>query len=805
MSGIMQRTLCAATVALLPLGLPVAQASAGGGSPFPPAPPIDVSGLPQGAVVRPESTEARRHPVEVRLLTEHAQVSPGSTISLGVHLVQDEAWHTYWKSPGDIGLPTVIQWTLPEGSVAHERTWPVPERFEQDGIVSFGYDREVLHITEVTLPEGLAAGPHTVEADVEWLVCKTSCIPGSAHVKTTIHVGDTATPGPHAPLFDAYRQRWPADSDLVDVTVTPCSTPVVPNSPFHTVFTVRAAEGHTLGDVGEALWPTFVPTSGLDWMVDSATLRREGDTLLVTVAATSFEPDPLPTGDRIGGLFQVPVDGGWVRTEVSNPIPWAATGTDVVRSDAAVCAGVGDGAADAPEEGPAEIADVELGEVYPPPDAFGNASGVAAWSVTMLLTNFLLAFVGGLILNVMPCVLPVLTLKLYGLVEQGGISDREKKQAGVLYTLGILSSFWVLALGVWGVRNVLGESVGWGYQMQYPGYVAGLATLVFLFGLSLFGVFEIPAFGTGSAHELSGKEGPSGYFFTGVFATLVATPCSAPFLGTATAFAFQAPTYMLVLVFTFVGLGLAFPFLIVAMVPAAYKLLPKPGEWMETFKQFLGFTLVATTLWLVSVLFGLLGTDGGMGFLAFLTTVSLGAWIFGRWGGVAMEGSKQLKALAVGVGVAMLGGWQFLSLELAPPEACAEGAVDVDGLSFVDEIPWQAFSPQRVADLQGQILFIDFTADWCVSCKVNEATVLETATVRDAMAKHGVVPLEADFTRKDPVIGEWLTQFERAGVPMYLVVPRRGLEGAVLLPEVITPGMVVEALEAAAAETVGQR
>ena len=343
---------------------------------------------------------------------------------------------------------------------------------------------------------------------------------------------------------------------------------------------------------------------------------------------------------------------------------------------------------------------------------------------------------------------------------------------------------------------MLGESVGWGFQMQYPGVVVVLATAVFVFGLSLFGVFEVPAFGTDNAHELSSQEGPAGFFFTGVFATLVATPCSAPFLGTATAFAFAASTPLLVLIFLCIGLGLASPFLLVAYVPSLYKLLPAPGAWMETLKHLLGFSLMATTLWLVWVYFGLTGVDGGFSLLIFLAVAALGAWIFGHFAGVAAEPKRQLVAFAAAVAVVTMGGWVFLDTAMAEPEGVCEDVVVGEDLTWGEGIPWQPFSDDAVAQVEGRVAFIDFTADWCVSCKVNEATVLETETVTEAMQRLDVVPLKADYTRKDPAIAAWLQRFNRPGVPMYLVLPAHGGE-PILLPEVILPGMVVEALEAA--------
>jgi len=405
----------------------------------------------------------------------------------------------------------------------------------------------------------------------------------------------------------------------------------------------------------------------------------------------------------------------------------------------------------------------------------------------------LLAFLGGMLLNIMPCVLPVLTMKLYSLVEQRDVSASDRRMAGVAYSAGIVFSFVALAIAVVVLRLSFGQDVLWGFQFQYPAYVAALAALVWLFGLSLFGVFEVPALGANKAAEASAREGAAGYFLTGVFATLLATPCSAPFLGTGMGFAFSLSTAGVLLFFAVAGLGLAAPFLVIAVVPALFRFLPRPGAWMDTFKQLMGFTLVATTLWLVDVLVGQVGADRGIGFLAVLLFLSIGSWVFGRWGGPMESGSRQLMAFVMAVAIGGLGAHFFLDLEMAVDEPTSSSTLSSE-LDFSESMPWQAFSEERLAELEGTTVFVDFTADWCLTCKVNEKTILETEKVRNAMRDLGVVPLKADWTRRDPVITRWLQRYGKAGVPFYLVIPGdRALEN-IPLPEVITGDGVIEAL-----------
>jgi thiol:disulfide interchange protein DsbD len=343
------------------------------------------------------------------------------------------------------------------------------------------------------------------------------------------------------------------------------------------------------------------------------------------------------------------------------------------------------------------------------------------------------------------------------------------------------------------LQQVSGAQVGWGFQFQYPGYVIALATLVFAFGLSLLGVFEVPVIGANRAHAAGDKEGWLGHFMQGVFVTLLATPCTAPFLGTGMGFAFTLPSWGVILFFGIAGLGLAFPLLAIAFVPALFRFLPRPGAWMEIFERLMGFALMATTIWLVDVVGAQTGPDGLVGLLAFLMVVAMGCWIFGHWGGVTATSRQNLGSLAAAVGLSALAGFLFLTTELAPTADCDDGSVAAE-LDFGEEIPWQPFSEGRVEALAGQTVFVDFTADWCLTCKTNEQAVLETVKVRSVMSELGVVPLKADWTRRDETITKWLQRFGRAGVPFYLVLPADTSAEPLPLPEVITPDIVVKAL-----------
>jgi len=746
--------------------LVMAQAYAAGVSLPPPGwevpPAVSFESVPDSASKRPENQPDKPHQVHARLIFDRETVEPGQNMRVGLHLEQDKNWHTYWKSPGDIGLPTDIAWSMPPGVTVGPYEYPAPHKFELQGIISYGYEDEVLLFADVAFPTDAPLGAAKIGLEASWLVCEVSCIPGQVQLERSIEV---VAPGQGsasavAPLFEHASSFHPVsipDGVSIEGQVEPAV--VEAEKPFKVTFDVKHPDGVARDGTG---WPFFVPIAGDQWMIlETKFVAIDGGTR-ITLDAETFAPETIPTNDQVGGLFQVKVGDDWVRTEFSVPLKWKGAAEEV---------------AVAPPSTPEPVA--------PPPPADQSFGFM-----------LLMAFFGGVLLNIMPCVLPVLSLKIYSLVEHSEAGVGERKKAGLGYTVGVLLSFLALGGVVIIMRSVLGLQVGWGYQFQAPEYVIALATIVYVFGLSLFGVFEVPAFGASQMSSAQNKEGWMGHILTGAFATLLATPCSAPFLGTGMGFAFTLPSWGILLFFGAAGFGLAAPFLLIAYVPALAKFLPKPGAWMETFKQFMGFTLMATTVWLVDVLGAQTGVPGAVGFLAFLFFVSMGCWIVGRWGGpIATDRAKAI-AVLVAIGLSMLGGWRFLETDFAEPAVAETGGVELE-LDFSEEVPWQPFTEERVAALAGHPVFVDFTADWCLSCKANEKTVLESAGVRQAMADNGVIPLKADWTRRDPVITEWLQRYGKAGVPFYLMLPRDKSRPAIALPEIITPGIVIDAFKEA--------
>ena len=402
------------------------------------------------------------------------------------------------------------------------------------------------------------------------------------------------------------------------------------------------------------------------------------------------------------------------------------------------------------------------------------------------------AFLGGVILNIMPCVLPVLTMKVFHIVDQGAEDAASNRRHGVAYSLGILATFACFAGGVIAIK-ASGQLIGWGMQFQNPGFVAGVTALMVVLGLNALGVFEFAVSVSGG-----GGKGYWGSFGNGVVASIMATPCSAPFLGTAAAVAFgtESSAGQTLAIFLFIGLGLAFPFALISFIPALSRLLPKPGTWMETFKILMGFTLLGAAVWLLGVLMGQVTVDGAVWFLGFLVLMSLGLWAMDRFGGFQHSTTRR-RMVRLGVVVALvLAGQQMIDLE--KPVARAQTASFSDQPATVDgKINWAGFNPTRVAmeKKRNRPVFMDYTADWCLNCKTNEKLFIETAAVREALENSGILAMKADWTNEDEGVTQWLTELGRSGIPAYVVYYPDGTRN--LLPEVITEEMILGALSVA--------
>ncbi|MGD8778083.1 MAG: thioredoxin family protein [Ignavibacteria bacterium] len=401
-----------------------------------------------------------------------------------------------------------------------------------------------------------------------------------------------------------------------------------------------------------------------------------------------------------------------------------------------------------------------------------------------ILAAIVFAFFGGMILNLMPCVLPVLSLKIMGIVEQAGEDPKEKLKHGLLFTIGVLISFWILA-GLLLILRAGGEQLGWGFQLQSPGFVVVLSIFLFLFGLSMFGVFEIGATLTAVGQGKRSKSAYMGSFTSGVLATVVATPCTAPFMGSALGYALSQPAYVSLLVFTILGLGMAAPYLVLTSIPKLLRFIPKPGAWMETMKQFMGFLLMATVLWLLWVLSLQTGSEGVIILLGSLILISIGGWIYGRWGNIAK--TPNVRRTAQVISTLMVVG--AISFSLKKIEAKTTETRDIHKQGTIE---WKAFSPELVEELRAdnKPVFVDYTAAWCLSCQVNEKVAFGSEEVQKAFAEKGIVTLKADWTNKDETITKALAEFGRNSVPLYVYYAPG--KDAVILPEIITSAIVLE-------------
>lgn len=419
-----------------------------------------------------------------------------------------------------------------------------------------------------------------------------------------------------------------------------------------------------------------------------------------------------------------------------------------------------------------------------------------------LALNILLGFVGGLILNVMPCVLPVLTMKVFHLVEHSsagdGSTDRTRRLHGLAYTAGILIAFLALAAAVIAIK-ASGDRVGWGMQFQNPRFVAGMIALVFVFGLNALGVFEWTL-------SLSGRPGHQGYgasLVNGLFAAIMSTPCSAPFLGTAAAFALGAntPAYVTLAMFTSIGIGLASPFLLVSFVPAVGRLLPRPGPWMDTFKSLMGFSLVGAAVWLMRAFFAQVSREAAADFLIFLLVLTIALWGVHHFGGILYSTARRYAVRAVALLLMLVSGHYFVHFDAAQAEAAtavASGDCKPTDTVCRDRIVWSPFDSARVSreHKAGRPVFMDFTAEWCANCKTNEKVFIETAAVRSALAASGVLPMKADMTNENDEMQSWLDKLGRSGIPAYVIYLPDGSRD--LLPEAITSEMLVQHLSDAA-------
>jgi len=693
------------------------------------------------------SLSAQAAHTEARLVLAAATARPGDTVLAGVQLRMDPRWHIYWRNPGASGMATKVAWQLPAGITPGAIQWPVPEKLPDEDLTTYIYTNEVVLLVPLKLADDLRPGPLDLKASVSWLECDVQCVPGSAEVEASLGVGNETKPSKDADLLHAWQTKLPKSGEALSARA----------------WWENAAAGKSRYLLLE--WKSPTAASEADFFPD---------------ASEEFEVQPVTE--------RVPAESGKIRLrkevkKLAGDWPRQISGVMIQQSGPARLAYE----VNLPIESPITIMAANTDSA--------SVTGLVAPSLWKML---LYAFLGGLILNVMPCVLPVIALKILGFVAQAKDERRQVRNLGLIYALGVLASFLVLAGLVIGVKAA-GHKAGWGMQFGNPQFLVLLTALVTLVALNLFGVFEINpgARVMDTAGTLASKHGPAGAFFNGVLATILATPCTAPFLGAALGFAFTQSAGIIVLMFVVVALGLASPYVILSWQPAWLKFLPKPGVWMERFKVAMGFPMLATAVWLFSLIplhYGKRALWLGL----FLVILALAAWIYGEFfqRGRAHRGLGLAAALALLVGGYLYAVEGQLRWRSPVPDTSLAGSLK----ESPDGIDWQRWSPAAVTQARalGRPVFVDFTADWCLTCQANKRIAIDVPSVRAKLKQADAAALLGDYTRLPDDITTELNRYGRAGVPLVLVYSKNPNEPPQVLPEALTPGIVLAALDRAA-------
>lgn len=693
-----------------------------------------------GAALAAESAAVTSPRVTATLLSSRDVVAPGERFQVALSQKIAKGWHTYWANPGDSGEPTRIAWTLPTGFNAGAIQWPAPKALPVEPLVNFGFSDAVLLPVEISVPEGAQPGERlTLKANATWLVCEKICIPEEGSFTLDLKVGTAPVADEAAqsridaaraalPQPADFRAKLTQDGDALALALPGLAQPVEELRYFPLLETL----------IEHAAPQTVTNTAG-------------GTTLQLT-RSSSFKVGETELGGvityREAGVpralsLMADVEPALVNSTTAAEAPQTAKATAVVRVAAA------------PE------------------------SNLTLWAALAF------AFAGGLILNLMPCVLPVLFIKALGFAQAAQASRAEVREQGLLFLCGVLASFIILA-GAVITLAALGTSIGWGFQLQSPPVVIALAVIMVLIGLNLLGAFEIGGSVQGAGHGLASSGGRLGAFMTGALAVIVATPCTAPFMGAAMGYAVTQPPQIALAVFLALALGFAAPVVILSFAPGWLRMLPKPGRWMVILKQAFAFPMFATATWLVWVASVQAGPGGVLAALAAILAAGFLVWLLGLGRGAGARTRIALSALALFVAV---GAGAFVLQSAVPSATDAARAGDIE-----------AWSPERVSALQaeGRPVFVNFTAAWCITCLANERVALVRQEVKDVFAKLNVAYLKADWTNRNAAIAAALAEHGRAGVPLYLFYPGAKGGQAEVLPQLLTTDMLIEAAGRAA-------
>ncbi len=684
-----------------------------------------LSWLIASTAIARESVPVDTGKVTASLVSSQDSVAPGESFHIALRTVLDDHWHTYWSNPGDSGEPVDIKWSLPDDVSAGELIWPLPKPIATGPIINYGFEGEPLFPAKFTIPSTAQPGSViTVKADFYYLVCYDVCIPESGTASLPISIGEAEIDN-----------RW-NDAINAAIAASPQKGTVKGAIDNQSGALTMSFTNLPEGDFSKAhLFPFEQGVLGHS-EPQSVTLGSQG--IKLETRADYLWDSALP--EDFSGVLTYVKDGIYTGTEVSMPI----------------------------------------GDIQAIGAVASNAAAASVGGVT-LVTAIIGALIGGLILNLMPCVFPVISIKALSIAKSAHGERAAIKREAWLYTAGVIATFLLLTVILLAFKAG-GSEIGWGFQLQSPKVVAALAVLLFVIGLNLLGAFE---FGTGlqnAGADLTQKSGAAGSFFTGALAVVVATPCTAPMMAGAVGYALAAPAIVTLAVFMALAIGFALPFLLIAYVPALLARLPKPGPWMLRFKEILAFPMFAAAIWLVWVLSLQAGEDGVLLVLSAMLAVGLAIWLFKRSGAVTkvLGLASVLAAMALPVSIT----------------ANASSASITDAAAKLDAQTW---SLARVDELvgQGRPVFVDFTAAWCVTCKVNEKTVLYKSKTQKLFEETDTAFLVADWTNKDDVIAAELAKYGRAGVPLYLVYSpdSQNSVNPAILPQVLTYNVVQKAID----------
>jgi thiol:disulfide interchange protein DsbD len=682
--------------------------------------------------------------VKARLVSEVAAVGSGQTFWVALELDIRDGWHTYWRNPGDSGEPTKLVWQLPPGFTAGDIVWTTPHRFEIAPLVNYGYAKHAVHMVRITAPSDLKAGASvSLAAKASWLVCSDVCIPEDANLQLTLPVSAQAggVDPASAALFTTAR------SELPNGQPAPTSARIQGDK---LIITLGKEWGATLSQITSLAFYPY-DDGGIEYAAPQ-TLTHSKDAVDLAMKL-GYQP---PKAGAIRGVLVVTERNG--------------AQTDTVAIEIA-----------------ADFSGAGAAQAKPGP-RFAPSAPSNKEPEHSLPTLLLFAVLGGLILNLMPCVFPVLSIKALSVMEQAKKHPAAVRAKGLVFAAGVIVSMLCLA-GVLLMLRAGGEQLGWGFQLQSPLFVTLLVYLLLSVGLNLSGVFEVGGGLAGVGDNLTQGDSYSASFFTGVLATLVATPCSAPFMAPAVGAALTQAPFSALCIFAALGVGISLPFVLLSFAPWMRRVLPKPGAWMDTLKQVFAFPVYATAAWLLWVVAQETSPFGLGAALAGSILVALAAWAFQK--SRSSAGGGRITVIATAVISLLLA--IFLPIRFADVAAAAPGdAAQVR--PGVDE--WQPYSAARVAELSaaGRPLLVNFTASWCLTCLVNERNAFSDAAVQEIFRDKKVTLMKGDWTNRDPAITKALAAFGRAGVPLYVVYNgKAGSTEPVVLPQILTAGIVQSA------------